>query len=504
MRSRFFIVIFFVMALVSRSLIAFISRDFFQGDAMYLLLARNIAEGKPHLDYGGWGNGYWFQPGYSAVSALLNLFVHDFIFSSQVISIIAGSMVVFPLFYLARKLFGPRVGYISLGLFIVYPALAISSVSVLPGPFFTFLLITSIYLGSIAIEGKKRYSFLAGITIGFSFLVRETALLMGAVLGLWIGISALRARDRKALLSPLLFILGVVMVIFPWLVYLRIETGEWVLVPKTGYNLCLYYRFKGAVLNKQATGFVITEESKDISLARLFIENPSQVIRHFLVNTWKLYRHILPHLLPLLPMGLFFLGISDFRDIRKSLYMFSFFFPFLVLYPLVAVYNNYFIPLLPLSIIWMSRGIEILTSFLKRGAGLCFYFVIFLMLFLSFSADIKFEISKMRRVDNGWSRANKEVGIWIREHKEKKRPRILSRKPEPVFFAGGEYVFLPQENLERVLKFAHFLSADYIILDKAFSVIYPDLKSLFTHIPSSIKLLYRYTDNNQDFLVLSP
>jgi hypothetical protein len=96
------------------------------------------------------------------------------------------------------------------------------------------------------------------------------------------------------------------------------------------------------------------------------------------------------------------------------------------------------------------------------------------------------------------------VGLWIKENKNTDMPRILSRKAEPVFFAEGDYVFLPQESLERILKFADNLNIDYIILDRAFVSIYPMLKDLFISPPASIKLCYKYSDNNQEFLVFSP
>ena len=509
MKKGFFLLVFiFLLAISFRLGAVFATRDIiYHGDAMYLLFARNISDGKFHVDFGGFGNGYWFQPGYPMAIAFFNFFIHDFVISSQLISVIAGGLVIFPLFYLAKKIFGLETAYLCAGLIVLYPALNIISTKILTESLFTVLFITSIYLGYIALEGNKKYFFFSGIIIGFSFLVKEVGLFTGIMLSGCIGIRAL--KNRKEISSLLLLILGIFIVISPWLIYLRRETGQWILVPKTGYNLCLYYKFKGAILNKLATGFAITEESKDISLFGLINEQPFRVMKHFFVNFWKVYHEILPGLVPFFLIGFLFLGFLDStkRFFKTSLYILSFFIPFFVLYPLVAVYDNYFTPLLPLAVLWMARGISFLkehiVSFGKKSVPLTFYFIIFLFVFLTFGVELKLEIGNIRRADNGWSKANRDVGLWLKQHKDKRKPRIISRTPHAVFFAEGEYIFLPQENLERILEFARYIKADYIILDKSFKDIYPKLQSLFISTPYPLKLLYRYATANQEFLIFS-
>lgn len=471
------------------------------GDVMYLLLARNILKGMPHLDFGGWGNGYWFQPGYAAVVAFLNIFIHNLMLSGQLVSIISGALLVFPLFYLARQLFGLQAAYLSLALLIFYPGLVMISSQVITEPLFSVLFIGAVYLGYRAMQEKKKaLSFWSGILIGCSFLIKETGLLIALILGGWLGWPFLRTKDKRVFVSLMIFILAVLLVISPWLIYLRVQIGEWVLVPKTGFALCLYYKFKGAILNEPATAFVTTEETKDISLFKLMLEEPGRVLKRASVNLWKVYHEILPEKIPFFLVGLLFLGLFDFRNKeanKKSIYMLSFFLPFFILYPLVSIEARYFLPLLPMAIIWMARGILVLPR------KLSLYLAVVLILFLAFGLELKLEISEMKRIDKGWSKANREVGLWLKEHKDKRKPRIISRTPHAVFFAEGEYIFLPQENLERILEFARYIKADYIILDKSFKDIYPKLQSLFISTPYPLKLLYRYATANQEFLIFS-
>lgn len=139
-----------------------------------------------------------FPPFYPALLGLTSLLVGDYELSGRIISAIAGSLLVIPVFLLGERLYSRRIGYLAATLVVFYPALVEFSTYVLTESSYTFLF-TCVVLATLVAFKRQRWPFFAisGVLLGLGYLIRPEALgYLPYLLLVYIGAYLFVRKDR--------------------------------------------------------------------------------------------------------------------------------------------------------------------------------------------------------------------------------------------------------------------------------------------------------------------
>lgn len=183
-------------------------------------------------------------PGYPLfVSGIFNLFNNNLVALLSIQALLSGLTAV--LIYRISNLI-KLPSFVGLGaamLFAVEPTIALFSNAVITETLFLFLMLLFFYL---LFSGKttKRHYLLLGIIFGFNILVRPVMYpylsIISALIGLYIW-KNLGYNFRKVFVSLLLFIVGVYIMVFPWIMRNKIAFDSWKVSSISGVHL--YYSY---------------------------------------------------------------------------------------------------------------------------------------------------------------------------------------------------------------------------------------------------------------------
>lgn len=151
------------------------------------------------------------------------------------ISIASGAVAAAALFILARDLYGRASGVAAGLLFAVHPRLVEVGAAVQSDGLHLALVLIAASCGWRALSSRHwRPSLWAGAACGFAYLTRPEGLIVAVVLGVWLGIDRVRGMRgwRQTLQLATGFGVALALVAGPYLVALRVESGDWRLSPK--------------------------------------------------------------------------------------------------------------------------------------------------------------------------------------------------------------------------------------------------------------------------------
>ena len=165
-----------------------------------------------------------FPPGWPAVVAAPYVFLDrsdpmSLLRAGQTANVILGTLMPLLAFFLMRPFLGTRLAVIGMAVLMFLPLNIVYSKNDLSEMSFTCVL-----LGSWLLWRRERL-VLAGLMFGFAYLIRPEALLAAGGLGLW-----LWRRDRR---PPWRMMVSMVLVMIPYLIFIRFQTGAFDLTSKT-------------------------------------------------------------------------------------------------------------------------------------------------------------------------------------------------------------------------------------------------------------------------------
>ena len=142
-------------------------------------------------------------------------------------SIAFTSLVVIPIYLLARELYGESIGRYALALFLITPNFIMFTGTSMDGPF-SVCPILSLYLfyRGIFSDQAKRYGFLTGILLGCGMLMTYATVFIGLFFNVVILLTLIFDRDKFKRTLSLLLVAGVTFTAFYLLMFLF-----------TGFNL---------------------------------------------------------------------------------------------------------------------------------------------------------------------------------------------------------------------------------------------------------------------------
>lgn len=193
------------------------------GAFQYIPIARDFASGlfRKALSHNQ-------QPVYSLIIALVSRWVSDFELAGKLVSSFFGILVIIPIYFLGKRIFGERVALLSSFLLVIHPYVRRFSADVLKESTYLFFLVAAIWFAWRTIQDEKKYSFLfIPIFSVLAYLVRPDGievLLVAFFYLLLVKEFSISGRKRTAIL---LVTLSSCILLLPYLFYLRELRGEW-------------------------------------------------------------------------------------------------------------------------------------------------------------------------------------------------------------------------------------------------------------------------------------
>jgi hypothetical protein len=165
-----------------------------------------------------------FPPGWPAIVAAPYVFLDrsdpmSLLRAGQAANVILGVLMPLLAFFLMRPFLGTRLALLGMAILMFLPLNVVYSKNDLSEMSFTCAL-----LGAWLLLRRERL-IPAGLIFGFAYLIRPEALLAAGGLGLW-----LWRRDRRI---PWRLIVPLIVVMIPYLIFIRVQTGAFDLTSKT-------------------------------------------------------------------------------------------------------------------------------------------------------------------------------------------------------------------------------------------------------------------------------
>ena len=406
---------------------------------------------------------------------------------ARAVSVLAGTLLLIPLHALARRLLSPRAATIAVLLAAFHPRLLQYSAAVLSEATFVLLLVGALALlvSSEESEGAAATSREAasGALFGLAYLARPEGLLLAAaawVVGLFRGRSAATPGAGGSFVARLrpAFVVAVLVVALPWLMFLHGTLGRWTLGEKGEYNFWRAFASEYAADFPAPAGLAArVNESPEIApppstdrvhVPEFALRRPGVVLARcagnlatILVSTlpvtlyWALVPFALLALLRAWPPGAWPVAVA--LGAMPLLYA-----PF-------SVDRRFFVPAVPLLLIACAAGIERGESWLarragsaaraRRGVNAALAVIVALAVGYAFTKGSGFDQAPEHRRAGEWLGRNPEAGTAGGE-----RPIVMSRKPWVAFYSGGLIAALPDTAPDSLVALARargaFLVAD--------------------------------------------
>jgi 4-amino-4-deoxy-L-arabinose transferase-like glycosyltransferase len=539
--DKYFITVIIVLAILFRLILSKFRFAVTSDEVNYLKLGISGAlNGPSHVFHPFW------SPFYPFVIAIFSKLITHYELVGRLVSIMSGSFVLLPIFYMAKNHFNRRIAYYAVVGLSFYPLLAFYNTNVLTGSLYTLLLTIGIFSGWYVLRVKSWHwlcGILPGLFFGLAYLTRPEGIgLMIVFFGvslILIIISYFKHQAPKIMIKISMTVIAFLTIAFPYIYYLYEATGEWTISAK-GKSL------------QQGEAYALTRTENDVDRFLLLSDDNTQlyvdqmwhignfvkaqnsggkvamrvtpliIMKKYFTNLYQIIKGTIPVIFTtpifiLLILGLLGEAWSRSRIVRE-LYLFSFigFFFFLVI-PLFHISDRYFYPFFPICFIWVSKGFEQLIiwfqctirsmSNIPKALSNRYFTSGIIVLILFFG--IYFPQLARIIIRDKWSNdyyadpiGQKMAGLWLKEHTTD-RPVIMSKNHAVDFYAGNynivESTTIPQNDLDRVLEYAKYRGVSYLVLNDRYKRNYPRIVDLLDekNVPDNLKLIYKKKDKSE-------
>ena len=455
-RIQKILLLLLAMAFVLRIFLILFPEVIYSDGTEYIRCAKLILSGN-------WG-GSKAPPLYPVLIALVSLFTSNFELAGIWVSVIFGTLVILPVFYLGREIFNEKVGILSALFAAVHPYLYLSSGSVLTESVYHFLLTTAVLFGWHAFRRGRFWDILLfSLFTSLAYLTRPEAIGFLFIFCFWAFFIHPPQEKRHVLKRAGIAVLAILcFLIFssPYLYQLRKETGRWEISKKFSISV-------GSASETEVGSLESFTRTKKITLVSFIIE-PLTVLKKIGVGWFQaLYKFQLgfhPLLFVLAILG-FVWSMKGTSSKKGSFYLLSYFIFYLgLLLPFLWIARRYTSMISTIALPWASLGFISLTEWiaprLKEGRWKRKFSVFFLLFVL-------IVIFIQGRVIHGRDHRliHRELGLWMKDHLSK-NDKIMSRLPQIAFYAEMPWVIMPEKSYEEIIEAAHSKEVRYLIVDE--------------------------------------
>lgn len=412
------------------------------------------------------GPHYKYPPGLPLLIGLVNLVVREPVVSARLIVMLSSVLALIPLALIAGRLFGRSAGIAAAAVYAVIPMRVQLSSVVLTEPFYLCLVLLGVWLWIREADNWKwTRAAVLGAVFGYAYLVRPEGLLCAAVL---FAFSFLPRRFGPVppVRSVLISALVIAVVAAPWVVYVHGVTGKWTLTSKSGKGEgfgCLLIQSRGLPwselyrLNEDCTriNFEPIQETRAEFLRKLF--------RNALVEKGEIAGQIGRFLTAVLMLGL---ALEIYRSNAR---LWSALPVLLVLglplFALPALYPEPRYVFTGLMGVLILACWQLVTRFRapwanqqhSRPAAAAAWIPLFIVCVYMLAGS-----RHMILADNTPTQYS-AIGSWLRGRVSSDEV-VLTVMPQIAFYAGRRPARLPYDEMAKVMRYARFKNADYILL----------------------------------------
>ena len=488
-----------------------------------------------------------YHPLYSFFIAVVYKAIPNMEVSGTIVSVFFGTLTVIVFYLIGKSVFDHKISLVSAIILAFHPYAVRFSADIISESTYFFFFISAFGLGFFAIT-KKKFSFftLTGICSAFAYLTRPEGIGIIVIVAGWCFIKDLdkiRLIWKGKLVSILILIVSFLVFSSPYLVYIKSETGKWLLTMKRNLSQTKIVKIpedrsreklieesvgnansdvntnKQTVVNQTNTNRL----SKDSGTEKEGITNVKFVKIPFKGLSLKTYLESLLYVItkyistfhPFVFI-FFIIGVVNWTRIKKARF-FGFYitsvivFYMVVLYRLnivnIAVYDDiYQYPsrrhLMPIVIpaifcagigvyttgTWMQKKFQnssVIVGFkeLLKSAWIMQLIVLTIVVSVLLPKALK-----PQRLDK---LGIKKVGQWIKENSHKSSPVILSSSARNAYYANGKHVQMG--NIHNIFTASRAKKSDYILFtQREYNAIETEL--LQSTRDKKIKLVYKCPD----------
>lgn len=457
-------VVLFLAGLVFRTALCLLFRNEIipgSDQIQEIMLGRKLASG----NFYGVLDTYW-APVYPILIGIASFFTDSPVAPAVLVSILAGSLAVPLTYLLVRQSYGSREALIASVIAIFFPHM-VNSVLALGSENIYFLwIIGALIIAWKALTENSIILYAAtGLLIGLGYLTRPEAIGYSVYFVLVIFVYDhwyKRSMVKNSLPRAAVLFLSFALLAAPYIIYLKSETGEWMVSGKAKIN----------TIAAELEGTPVENE-----VPRSTTESARELLTFFLLNLVEVHKAFLvllpPLLLLLVGLGLF--NVTwDRERLERELYLISICLITIVGYAAAVVQMRYFLVLLPILFGWMARGIIHLSEWLNNstenwkrlpasfhGHRRVFSTLCILAIFLYLLPLNSF----MRSADDAWKERGyeeRDAGLWLRQN-GKPGHLVFSASRRPVFYSSGEQLAPTSTDLSQILSEITDRKADYVV-----------------------------------------
>ena len=431
------------------------------GAFQYIPMAKDFASGLFKEGFQKTGQ----QPLYPLLISGVSCWTKDFELAGMLVSSFFGILIILPVYYLGKRVFGQQVAFISVLLLIIHPHIRRFSADVLKESTYLFFLATAIWFSWRTIDKDKIYYYLLIPFLStIAYLTRPDGIEVFFVVFFYVLLVKKFSRPTKRGKVILLLLLASGIFIFPYLLYLREITGEWTLSKTKSIEglLGLEGIREGASFFMNRVFYTL----KKLNLEFIAIYHPLYILLFF-IGLWKkrasLFKggegFILSYFfLHYLISFLFILNLTVWRaDETSHGFLFS---------------GRHILPLILFSIYWVGEGfVEVSYRVLRKMESLRLFShlnserrsvligAIVLILMLTPILPKTLKPQRYERLPEKWA------GVWIKSQSGK-GTTLFTTQPRVAYYAEGnlEYIDFQKDNLNKIKSSMAEKNALYLVI----------------------------------------
>lgn len=462
----------------------------------YLCAARNLLRGNGYV--GCWaGPELMYNPLFAVLIAAFSPITGNLELAAHLVCILSGALLILPVFFIARSVYGTRAAHVSALLIAFHPVLIKLSGSTYTEAIYLTLFMAGTFWGMRALTTERdiKYYALTGICFALAYLTRPEAFAYPVFFALAILIvGLLKKRFRPAIIGSALVLGSFLAVAFPYLIYIYAHSGHVRFEGKWDINYTIgnriqhgmsyldaAYGFNGD-LNSSGPLLIPSRFAAYTPFPHSLLDKARYMTHEAISNRFDVYKSLSsytlgdPVIFVLLIVALFRKAWTPVRFLQESVLLTMALSILILMFTAQHVEGRYAYPLIPLLLIWAAKGIDEVgqwTNGLIRGLRRSFAYlpwsirpvtqtVVALMVILLsvYGSRALSEFTVERAVHE----RVKDAAVWLKSYSPG-RKRVATWESRVAWYSDGTFIQFPDADEVDTLRYLDSQHPDFIYLD---------------------------------------